>query len=101
MMAETMPGRSKNVGKDHGHAEFTAGREQTICSSLGEGTAVISAPRTGPRLIMPFGATTRPTWVKSTGLPRNSAAWGRCLRGWALGYWVDLNLVKGLRLDWD
>lgn len=35
------------------------------------GIAVISAPRTGPRLIMPFGATTRPTWVQSTGLPRN------------------------------
>lgn len=29
-MAETMPCRSKNVGKDHDHAEFTAGREQSV-----------------------------------------------------------------------
>lgn len=52
---------------------------------------------------MPFGATTRPTLVQSTGLLRNSGASGEVLkgRGWAPGYWEDLNLVKGLRLDWD
>lgn len=43
--------------------------------------AAISAPRTeagpgkGERPVMPFGATTRPTPVQSSELPRNSEAW--------------------------
>lgn len=41
------------------------------------GIAVISEPWTGLRLVMPFGATTRPTLVQSTGLPRNSQGFQR------------------------